>query len=77
MRSVEVTNVITGAKCNKGHNTVIREQWFIIGSHNCVIGMGVRHKSNEGRICEGMSHKCGRATLMLVKSVLRVQLFIL
>ena len=54
MRSVEVTDVITGAKCDKGHNTVIREECCIIGSHNCVIGMG------EGRICEGMSHKCGR-----------------
>ena len=54
MQSVEVMNVINGTKCNNGHNTVIREEWSIIGSHNCVIGMGVRHKGNEG------SHKCGR-----------------
>ena len=35
MGLVEVTNVITGAKCkkgvkyNKGHNTVMREDWVI------------------------------------------------
>ena len=50
-----VRNVIAGAKSNKGakynkgHHTIIRN--LSHGSVDHVIGVGVGHKCNKGRIC--------------------------